>query len=150
MTSPLSSEVRSAPESREALPGWRTGLTAGVIAVGLNLAVLAIARIGGANMSARPSGQEAMTVGVLMIVAVTLVPVLIGSGFLAMLARRGTRSWWKLAIAGLVIGVVTAPASLTVEAESSTRAALAAMHLITGCVWFVVVRRALPSTASGR
>lgn len=124
---------------------WRTGMVAGGIALVVNLAVLAMAGFAGADMSAQPPGQDAMAVGVAMVAALTAVPVLLGSALLVALRGRGGKAWRILALLGLIVGVTTAPAPFTVEAEGATRVALASMHVITGLVWFVVVRRAMRS-----
>lgn len=129
----------TAPTSGRA---WRSGMVAGGIALMVNLAVLTVAAITGADMSGHPPGQDAMDVGVAMVAAVTAVPVLLGSALLVVLRGRGGRVWRILALLGLIVGVTTAPAPFTVDAEGATRVALASMHVITGLVWFVVVRRA--------
>lgn len=51
-------------------------------------------------------------------------------------------------MAGLVIALVTVPAPFTVLAGTSTRVALALMHLVAGAAWFAVVRRATTATDS--
>ena len=116
---------------------WRTGLTSIGIALAANLTVLAVALLAGAEMVAAQT-----SVGVFSVAATTVVPLLAATLVLLPLRRWGASAWRFLAATGLVIGLVSSPAPFTVSAENSTRAALAALHVITGVVWFLVVRRA--------
>jgi len=122
---------------------WRTGLTSTGVALAANLAVLAVARLFGADMAVQqPASQTAITVGVGLVALMTLAPLLIATLLLLPLRRRGARAWRALALTGLVIGVITVPGPFTVLADNDTRAALASMHVLTGAIWFAVVRRA--------
>ena len=117
---------------------WRTGLTSTCIAVAVNLAVLGVAlRVGAAMVAAQNS------IGVFAVSVMTVVPLLVATLVLRTLRRWGARAWRVLATTGLAIGLLSSPAPFTVSAEDPTRVALAAMHVITGVVWFLVVRRAV-------
>ena len=116
---------------------WGTGLTSIGIALAANLTVLAVALLAGAEMVAAQT-----SIGVFFVAANTVVPLLVATFVLLPLRRWGARAWRVLATTGLAIGLVSFPAPFTVSAENSTRAALAAMHVITGVVWFLIVRRA--------
>jgi hypothetical protein len=116
---------------------WRTGLTSIGIALAANLTVLGVALLVGAEMVAAQT-----SISGLFVAATTVVPLLAATLVLLPLRRWGARAWRVLATTGLAIGLVSSRASFTVSAENSTRAALAAMHLITGVTWFVIVRRA--------
>jgi hypothetical protein len=107
------------------------------IALAANLAVLGVALLAGAEMVAAKT-----SIGVFFVAANTVVPLLVATLILLPLRRWGARAWRVLATTGLVIGLVSSPAPFTVSAENSTRAALTVMHLITGVVWFLIVRRA--------
>ena len=142
MTStPASNRTMETTSARTAGRAWRTGLVAGAIALVANLAVLAAAGLAGTDLTVKPPGQNAMTIGVAMVTATTVVPVLLGTALLVARRGSGAKAWRTLALLGLIVGVVTAPAPSTVEAEGATRLALASMHVITGLVWFAVVRR---------
>jgi hypothetical protein len=126
---------------------WRVGATATGIAVAVNLVVLAVARLAGEEMTVRfDDAATPMTIGVLLVASTTLVPLALPTLVLLALRRRSARAWRGLAVTGLVVGLVTVPLPLTVLAAGGTQATLAAMHVITGVAWFVVVRRA----AAGR
>ncbi len=116
---------------------WRTGLTSIGIALAANLVVLAVALQAGAEMVAAQT-----SIGVFFVAVNTVVPLLIATLVLLPLRRWGAGAWRVLATTGLAIGLLSSPAPFTVSAENSTRAALAAMHVITGVVWFLIVRRA--------
>ncbi len=136
-TAPSTSERTSPAFTPSAGRTWGTGLTSIGIALAANLAVLAVALQAGAEMVAAQT-----SIGVFFVAANTVVPLLVATLVLLPLRRWGARAWRVLATTGLVIGLVSSPAPFTVSAEDLTRAALAAMHVITGVVWFLVVRRA--------
>jgi drug/metabolite transporter superfamily protein YnfA len=86
--------------------------------------------------------DRASEVGVLMVIANALVASLAGWALLALLERRlGARAGriWT-AIAGVVLVLSLIP-SLTVDASTSTRLTLAAMHLAVGAVLIAGLRR---------
>ena len=116
---------------------WRTGLTSIGIALAANLAVLAVAVLAGTEMVAAQ-----MSINAFFVAVTTVVPLLIATLVLLPLHRWGAKAWRALATTGLAIGLLSSPAPFTVSADDPTRAALAAMHVITGVVWFLVVRRA--------
>lgn len=134
---PATSERTSPAFTPSAGHTWRTGVTSIGIALAANLAVLGVALLAGAEMVAAKT-----SIGVFFVVANTVVPLLVATLILLPLRRWGARAWRVLATTGLVIGLVSSPAPFTVSAENSTRAALTVMHLITGVVWFLIVRRA--------
>lgn len=122
---------------------WTTGLTSAAIALAGNLAVLAVARLAGADMLVqRDEATASMTIGVVPIALTSVVPTLLATVLLLATRRRGPRAWRALAATGLVVGIVTAPAPFTMLAETGTQVSLALMHAVTGGVWFAVVRRA--------
>ena len=122
---------------------WRIGLTSVSIALAANLAVYALALLAGAEMTA-----GAMSINGFLVAANTVVPLLIATLLLLPLRRWGPRGWRVLATIGLALGLLSAPAPFTVASEGSTRFALAFMHVVTGVVWFVVVRRAATRTGA--
>ena len=143
---PLTSTATAphAPASPAARDTWRTGLTSAAAALAGNAAVLVAARSAGADMVVRREVTEpAMAIGIGTVAMMTLGPILVGTLVLLRARRWGARAWRTLAVVGLVVGVVTAPAPFTVLAGTSTQVGLAVMHLVTGLVWFAVVRHAI-------
>ncbi|MBA3989675.1 MAG: hypothetical protein H0X54_01350 [Propionibacteriales bacterium] len=108
-----------------------------------NLAVLGVATLAGADMLVRPDANKpVMQVGVILVAATTLLPLLLATMLLIPARRWGARGWRALAVAGLVVGVVSVVMPLGAQARPGTQLALASMHVITGVAWFLVVRRA--------
>lgn len=117
-----------------------TGLAAAAAAVG-NLVVLAVATVLGADFDVvRPDGL-AFTVGVVAVLAMTVIPLAVGGVALAIAGRWGRRGWDALAWAGLAVGVLSIVMPLGAEASIGTKVGLAAMHALTGLVWFLLLRR---------
>lgn len=136
-TTPATSESRSFEFTPSAVRTWRTGLISIGIALAANLTILAGALVARAEMVAAQT-----SIGVLLVVANTVAPLLVATLALLPLRRWGARAWRVLAATGLAVGLASSPAPFTVSAENSTRVALVAMHVITGVIWFVIVRRA--------
>ncbi|MEV6864597.1 DUF6069 family protein [Streptosporangium subroseum] len=93
-------------------------------------------------------GQPPVTVGLPLVIGVTLVLSLLGWGSLAVLERyirRARTIWTVLAIAVLALSFVPI---LGVEATSSTKTVLALMHLAVAAVLIPMLRRSAP-TAHG-
>jgi hypothetical protein len=122
---------------------WQTGaLTAG-IAIVINLIVLGLGRLAGADMSVQPPGSPApMTIGVVPVVATVLVPLLVATVLLIAVRGRGAGAWRLLAAVGLGVGLITVAMPLLATATAATTIALATMHVVTGLVWFILVWRA--------
>lgn len=137
--------------SPSAWSAWRTGGLSALVALVANLVVLVTGTAAGAEMSVLAAGAgQPMTVNAAMVVATTLLPLLLATGVLVLVHRRGARAWRLLASAGLVVGVVTVVMPLSLTATVGTKAVLALMHVITGLVWFVLVRRAAGAQPVGR
>lgn len=115
------------------------GSAAGITLL-VNLLLWAGARAAGVDFVAESSGAS-LTIGPAPIAVMTLSPILIGGLALAAAAGRLSRGRDLLAWAGLGVGIITLPMPFTVVATTGTRAALAAMHLITGVTWWFVIRR---------
>jgi hypothetical protein len=122
---------------------WRTSAWTAGIAIVLNLIVLSVGRVAGADMNVQPPGSAApMIIGVVPVVATVLVPLLIGTALLIGVRRRGTRAWLLLAAVGLAFGLITIVMPVLATATVATTMTLATMHVITGLVWFILVWRA--------
>lgn len=151
MSASTSSTVRAHPRFAASSPDtWRTGLLSIAVAVTANLLILGLARLAGADMQVRPDpSMPAMTIGIGLVAVSTVLPMLLASVALLPLRRWGSRAWRALAWTGLVVGLLTVPAPLTMVAEGTTQAALALMHVIAGLSWFVVVRRSARAREGG-
>jgi Family of unknown function (DUF6069) len=122
---------------------WRTGAWSAGIAIVINLIVLGLGRLAGADMSVQPPGSPApMTIGVAQVVATVLVPLLVATGLLIAVRRRGARAWRLLAAVGLAVGLITVAMPVLATATAATTTVLATMHVVTGLVWFILVWRA--------
>lgn len=134
---------RTPPVSATTGRTLRTGMTSLAVALAANLVILAVARLLGADMTVhRPGAGSPMTIGIGPVTVATVLPVLIATLLLLPLRRRVARAWRPMAYAGLVVGLLSVVLPFTVVAEGDTRTSLAAMHVVTGLVWFVVVGRA--------
>lgn len=133
----------SPPRTLPAATGWKAGAISTVLALTANLAALAVATAAGAEMMVRPAGTtETLTVGALLVIATTVVPLTLGTILLVIRRGRGPRAWRALAVVGLAIGLITVIGPLTTTASAGTKTALAFMHVATGVIWFLAVRRA--------
>ncbi|SDI09105.1 hypothetical protein SAMN05192558_101670 [Actinokineospora alba] len=136
------SVLTAAPRSQTVRGALNIGGLA-TIAAGLgNLLALVIGRLAGADMSVlQPGATEAIEIGVVIVALGTVVPFALGTATLALTTRWGRRGWTAVAWLGLAVGLLTTVSPFTVEASTSTSATLAAMHVVSGVVWFVLVRR---------
>jgi len=105
------------------------------------LLIWAGALLAGADFEVSRPGAEPMTVGPVTIALMTVAPLLLGGVVLAVATRRSPRVHTVLGWLGLAIGILTAPMPFTVHAGTGTQVALAAMHLVTGVVWWLALRR---------
>jgi hypothetical protein len=124
----------------------RHGIATALAATILNSALWGLGRLLGVDFVVVPRGSapaDAQTISVGIIAVMTIVPVLLGSGLLAATRGASDRWWPRLAPAGLAVGIVTLAMPLAATASVGTKALLAAMHLVTGVIWFVQVRRAI-------
>ena len=104
-------------------------------AIILNLLVYGVGSAVGATWLA--NGQ---TIAWFLVVVATVVPMAIGGLLTWLLSRRWAKAVSVMAWVGLVLGVITAPAPLLSSDNRPTALALAAMHVVTGVVWFIAVR----------
>jgi peptidoglycan/LPS O-acetylase OafA/YrhL len=88
-----------------------------------------------------PLGDPATQVGIVAVVLTTLLMFAVGSGLLALAARRSRRWVRAVLIAAALIAVVSAGAPLSVADETATGVLLAAMHLVTGAAFLVTASR---------
>jgi Family of unknown function (DUF6069) len=118
----------------EAFPVRRTALLTSAAAIATNVAVFSLARSRDVNFRFLTPGSAnaAQTVGFGAVIGVTLVAMIAGWAAVA-LTRRGDRlTLGAMAIIGGVIAVLSCAGPLTINAASSVKLTLAALHLITG------------------
>lgn len=126
-------------------PAWRTALTAGVAIVAINLVLLGLGHLLGADMRvAQSAGSPATQVGLGEVLAMSLAPTALGGLALWLATRRGLGAWRGVGWSGLALGLLTVPMPYSVTATAGTAATLAGMHVAAGLVWFTVVRRTDP------
>jgi hypothetical protein len=130
--------------------GWPARALSAAVALTMNLIVLVIGSAAGADMLVQPPGaDDATTVGPVSVILTTIVPIALATGLLVAMRNRAPAAWRALAATGLAVGVLSIVLPLLATASGSTKITLVAMHLITGGVWFVVVRR-LAGAKAGR
>jgi Family of unknown function (DUF6069) len=136
-------KVRTPEVGLPAALAWRTGAWSAGIAIVINLIVLGLGRVAGADMNVQPPGSPApMTIGVVQVVATVLVPLLVATGLLIAVRGRGARAWRLLAAVGLAVGLITVAMPVLATATAATTTVLATMHVVTGLAWFILVWRA--------
>jgi Family of unknown function (DUF6069) len=107
------------------------------------LLLLGIGVLAGADMNVQPPGStSALAIGPELVVVTAIVPLVPATLLLAAVRRRGPKGWRLLATTGLAVGVVSAAGPLLSTATPGTKAVLVSMHVVTGLIWFVLVRRA--------
>lgn len=120
--------------------GLRRLLISVGVAVALNLAVLAVLALVGADLDVVvPAGPGAITIDAVAVIVSTAVPLLVAGLIAYAITRRfpGLRRW--AAWAGLALAVASLIAPLSLEADGATRAGLAVMHIVAGVAWFVAL-----------
>ncbi len=127
----------------------RPGLVALVTATVVNIVITLIGRGTGADLEVTQAGAT-QEIGIPIVMAMTVGPLVVATAGLALAGRWGPRGWNALAWAGLAIGVVSTVLPLTAQASTTTRLTLAVMHVAVGLAWFLAVRRALPTVAQDR
>lgn len=136
------SVLTSAPRTQTVRGALNIGIRAVIGAGVLNLLVLVVGRLAGANMSVvRTGATDAMEIGAGIVVLMTVLPLALGTAALALATRWGSRGWATVGWLGLAVGLLTTVMPFTVDASTSTAVTLAVMHVVAGVVWFVLVRR---------
>ena len=135
----------SADHRPSARTAWRIGALIAGLAAAVNLVVLALGRIAGADMNVQPAGAPtAMTIGIGLVVVTTVLPVLVGTLLLIAVRGRGGPAWRFLAAAGLVFGLASVAMPVLATATAATTTTLGSMHVVAALAWFVLVWRASP------
>ena len=105
------------------------------VAIVLNLIVFAIGSAVGATWLA--NGQ---TIVWFLVVVATIIPMAVGAVLTWLLTKRWSDAGKAMAWIGLVLAIITVPAPLLASDDRPTGMALAAMHVVTGIVWFIAIR----------
>lgn len=120
----------------------RTTALAMVTTVALNLAVLAIGALAGADLEvAQSAGEAPMDIGAGMVVVMSLGPLLLGGLVLWLAGSRGRGAWNAVGWLGLALGIITVVMPIGAVATTGTTVTLASMHVIAGVLWVLAVRR---------
>lgn len=113
------------------------GATAGaVIATLVNTALWVGGRAAGVSFEV-PDSLVA-EVDIVSVVLTTPVMFAIGSGLLALAARRSRRWARAVVVVAALVAVVSAMTPLVTAADTATGVLLATMHLVTGAVFLVI------------
>jgi hypothetical protein len=129
----------TAVQSRSLLPGSAVGVAAAAI---VNAALWAAGRA--ADVSFMVSSAFMTQVGIVSVVLTTLIAFAVGSGLLALAARRSRRWVRAVLIAAAVFAVVSAGAPLSAAQDAATGVLLATMHLVTGAAFLITAWRMIP------
>ncbi|YAL83263.1 DUF6069 family protein [Dermacoccaceae bacterium W4C1] len=133
----MATHISTAYAQESSSPSWLRSAAVIAVPTGLVNGILLLAvTAGDRSDTLAPDGNTAIQVTPLGAVLATVLAVLIASG----LARMAPRLPW--ATLGLAAGAISMAAPLLSAGSTTLRVALAAMHLLTGVVWFLVRRRA--------
>lgn len=120
---------------------WRTGLAVAVLVLAGNLLIFVIARALGSPLATQMAGRVTIEVEVGQIIPFSVFPVALGTLLLWAVHRRGPRTWTVLAAVGAVVALLSVLGPLTLAATPGSLVVLAAMHVLTGTVWTLLVLR---------
>ena len=90
-----------------------------------------------ADVSFTVSSALVTQVGIVLVVLTTLLTFAVGSGLLALAARRSRRWVRAVLVAAALVAVVSAGAPLSAAQDTATGVLLATMHLVTGAAFLV-------------
>jgi hypothetical protein len=130
----------TAVQRRSLLKGSAAGAAAATL---VNAALWAVGRA--ADVSFTVSSPLVTEVGIILVVLTTLLAFAVGSGLLALAARRSRRWVRAVLVAATLVAVVSAGAPLSVAEDTVTGVLLAMMHLVTGAAFLVTAWRVVPS-----
>ena len=126
-------------QSRQLLQKAATGAAVATI---VNAALWAGGRAADVSFSVSPPAGDPLQVGVVLVVLTTLLTFAVGSGLLALAARRSRRWVRAVLVAAVLLAVVSAAGGpLPAAADVATGVLLAVMHLVTGAAFVVTASR---------
>lgn len=129
----------TAVQSRSLLQGSAAGAAAATL---VNAALWTGGRAAGVSFTV--SSAFMTQVGIVAVVLTTLLTFAVGSGLLALAARRSRRWVRAVLIAAALIAVVSAGAPLFAAQNTATGVLLATMHLVTGAAFLITAWRVVP------
>jgi Family of unknown function (DUF6069) len=129
----------TAVQSRSLLPGSAAGAAAATL---VNAALWTGGRAAGVSFMV--SSAFMTQVGIVSVVLTTLLAFAVGSGLLALAARRSPRWVRAVFIAAAVFAVVSAGAPLSAAQDTATGVLLATMHLVTGAAFLITAWSMIP------
>jgi hypothetical protein len=131
--------IGTAAQSRPLLQGVAAGAAGATL---VNAALWAGGRAADVSFLVSPPAGDPFQVGVVLVVLTTLLAFAVGSGLLALAARRSRRWVRAVLVAAALLAVVSAAGGpLPAADDLATGVLLAAMHLVTGAAFLVTVSR---------
>jgi hypothetical protein len=100
-----------------------------------------------ADVSFTVSSALVSQVGIVLVVLTTLLTFAVGSGLLALAARRSRRWVRAVLVAAALVAVFSAGAPLSAAQDTATGVLLATMHLVTGAAFLVTAWRVIPQVS---
>jgi hypothetical protein len=108
----------------------RYGVVAAVLAAIVNAVLWAIARAVGVSLRVQPPGQPESEIGLPQVVILTIVPLLAGTAFYALLRRWTRRPFLIFFIVALVVFAVLLVPPFAATERPGTRFLLILMHVV--------------------
>jgi hypothetical protein len=91
-----------------------------------------------------------MRVGLVAVVLSTLIPLAVGLLVTGLVARRAPRGVPAVRGLGVLLAVASTASPLVADADGTTRAVLAAMHLVVGAAYWTATRSSRSTPADDR
>ena len=131
--------IGTTTQSRSLLQGAAAGAA---VATLVNAALWAGGRAADVSFLVTPLlGDTATQVGIIPVLLTTLLTFAVGSGLLALAARRSRRSVRAVLVTAALVAVVSAGAPPSAAQDTASGVLLAAMHLVTGAAFLVTASR---------
>lgn len=125
-------------KSRSLLRGAAAGAA---VATLVNAALWAGGRAAGASFLVSPPVGDTTQVSIVLVVLKTLLAFAVGSGLLALAARRSRRWVRAVLVSATLVAVVSVGGPLSNAHDTATGVLLAAMHLVTGAAFLGTASR---------
>ena len=130
--------IGTTAQSRSLLVGAAAGAAAATL---VNAALWAGGRAADASFLVTLPTGDTMQVGIVEVVLKTVLAFALGSGLLALAARRSHRWVRAVLVAAVLVAVLTTGGPLSNAHDTATGVSLAAMHLVTGAMFVVIASR---------
>ncbi|MCX7623216.1 MAG: DUF6069 family protein [Thermomicrobium sp.] len=109
---------------------FRYGIVAAIVAAFVNTLLWLIARAVGVSLRVQPPGRPESQVDLSGVVLLTVVPILLGTGFYALLRRWTRRPFLIFAILALLVFVVLLVPPFAATDRPGSRFLLVLMHVV--------------------